>query len=48
MISYERNQYGAWVLYASVNGYLVSRQYMGYTKAESTKLFRQYLKKDGN
>jgi hypothetical protein len=46
MITYERNRYGAWVLYANVNGYLVSRQFMGYTKRDATKLFRQYLKGD--
>jgi hypothetical protein len=43
-ISYEKNQYGAWVLYATINGYLESQQFYGYTKKQATQLFRQQFK----
>lgn len=40
-INYRRTFQGAWELYASGNdGYLVTRQYMGYTKREATQMFR--------
>lgn len=44
-INYRRTFQGAWELYASdKNGYLVSRQYFGYTKKEATRLFRETMK----
>jgi hypothetical protein len=32
---------GAWRISAIVRGYLVSKQYMGYTKKEAIALFQQ-------
>jgi len=43
-ISYRVTFQGAYEL--SANG--VTRQFMGYTKAEATRLFREQLKKEGN
>lgn len=43
-ISYEKNYQGAWVLTALINNRYVSRTYFGYTKKESTQLFREYVK----
>jgi len=41
----ERNKEGAWVIYAlGREGYLVTRSYCGYSKRESVRLFRQYMK----
>lgn len=34
---------GAYRLTALVNGYLVSRQYMGYTKREAIHLFKDHI-----
>lgn len=48
VISYRQTFQAAWELSTVYNGYLVSRQYMGYTKKEATKLFRKYLKGDNN
>jgi hypothetical protein len=38
-ISYEKTFQGAWKLTTLDNGYLQTRQYMGYTKAQATALF---------
>jgi hypothetical protein len=35
----ERGQYGQWVISDLVNGYLVTRQYYGYTKKEAVREF---------
>jgi hypothetical protein len=44
----ERNYAGAWVIYAlGEEGYLVTRSYYGYTKRESVRLFRQYMREGG-
>jgi hypothetical protein len=43
-ITTNRNRNGGLVLSAVVGGYLVSRQYYGYTKREALKLFRSELK----
>lgn len=40
-IEIERTFQGAWRISAMVNGYLVTRQYMGYTKKEALSLFQQ-------
>ena len=41
----EKNREGAWVIYAlGREGYLVTRSYYGYTKRESVRLFRQYMR----
>lgn len=39
-ISYRKTFQGAWELSTLKNGYLVTRQYMGYTKREATRLFK--------
>ena len=46
----EKNREGAWVIYAlGREGYLITRSYYGYTKRESVRLFRQYMKEgEGN
>jgi hypothetical protein len=43
-INYRRTFQGAWTCSATVNGYLVERQFMGYTKQEAAQLFRQVIK----
>lgn len=40
----ERTFQGAYKISAIVNGYLVSRQYMGYTKREAIQAFKQEIK----
>lgn len=41
----ERIYSGAWVLYSSdSHGYLVTRQYQGYTKKEALAMFRSELR----
>lgn len=40
----EKNQAGAYVISDIVGGYLVTRQYYGYTKREAMRLFRDYVK----
>lgn len=40
-ISIEQTFQGAWRISAIVKGYLVSKQYMGYTKNEAIALFQQ-------
>lgn len=48
-IQYRVTFQGAWELYASdKKGYLVSRQYFGYTKREATQMFRAEMKKINN
>lgn len=42
IIKYHR---GFWQISAVVNGYLVQRQYMGYTKKEAVRLFKEEAKK---
>jgi hypothetical protein len=37
----ERTFQGAWRISAMIDGYLVTRQYMGYTKKEAVSLFQQ-------
>lgn len=45
----EKNREGAWVIYAlGGDGYLVTRSYYGYTKRESVRLFRQYMREGKN
>lgn len=44
MISYRRTFQGAWELSTTRNGYLFTRQFMGYTKREATTLFRAVLR----
>lgn len=36
----ERNIYGAYVISDIINGYLVTKQYYGYTKRESIRRFK--------
>jgi len=38
-ITYRKTFQGAWALSAIVGGYLVERQYFGYTKREATQKF---------
>ena len=41
----EKNREGAWVIYAlGGEGYLITRSYYVYSKRESARLFRQYMK----
>jgi hypothetical protein len=48
-INYRVTFQGAWELYASdKNGYLVCRQYFGYTKREATQKFRAEMKAINN
>lgn len=37
----EKTFQGAWKISAIINGYLVTRQYMGYTKKEAIRLFKE-------
>lgn len=41
----ERTFQGAIKISAIVNGFLVTRQYFGYTKREAIKLFKNEIKK---
>lgn len=43
-MSIERTREGGWVVSDIIGGYLVTRQYYGYTKREALQLFRQYAK----
>jgi len=44
-VTIEKNREGAWVIYAlGREGYLVTRSYYGYSKRESVRLFRQYMR----
>jgi hypothetical protein len=40
-LSYRRTFQGAWVVSAIVGGYLIERQFMGYTKAQAGRKFRE-------
>ena len=40
----ERTFQGAYRISAIVNGYLVTKQYMGYTKQEAIQAFKQECK----
>lgn len=40
-IQIERTFQGAWLISAMIDGYLVSKQYMGYTKKEAVSMFQQ-------
>lgn len=40
----ERTFQGAYKISAIVNGYLVSKQYMGYTKREAVQAFKEFTK----
>lgn len=44
MITYRRTFQGAWELSTVYNGYLFTRQFMGYTKREATSMFREVLR----
>lgn len=40
-MSIEKNYSGAYVISDVVNGYLVTKQYYGYTKREAVALFKK-------
>lgn len=40
----ERTFQGAYKTSAIVNGYLVSKQYIGYTKREAIQAFKEFIK----
>lgn len=40
----ERTFQGAYKISAIVNGYLVSKQFLGYTKREAIQAFREFIK----
>ena len=40
----ERTVQGAWRVSQIVDGYLLTRQFFGYTKKEAMQLFKQYTK----
>ena len=41
----EKNREGAWVIYAlGREGYLVIRSYYGYSKRDSVRLFRAFMR----
>jgi hypothetical protein len=41
----EKNREGAWIIYASdKEGYLVTRSYYGYSKRESVRRFRAFMR----
>jgi hypothetical protein len=43
-ISYRKTNQGAWELATICNEQLISRQYMGHTRKEATRLFKEYVK----
>jgi uncharacterized protein (DUF39 family) len=43
-VSIEKNYSGAYVISDVVNGYLVTKQYYGYTKREAVALFKKESK----
>ena len=43
-VSVEKTMQGAWRVSAIVGGFLVSTQYMGYTKKEAVAMFKQQNK----
>lgn len=40
----EKNEEGAWVIYDSIGGYLVTRRYYFYTKREAVRLFKREMR----
>lgn len=46
-LSYRRTFQGAWVVSAMVGEYREERQYMGYTKREASRLFRDEMNGKG-
>lgn len=42
-LGYRRTFQGAWAITAIVDGYLEERQYMGWTKREASRLFRDEM-----
>ena len=43
-MSIEKTFQGAYKISAVINGYLVSKQYMGYTKREAIQAFKEFTK----
>lgn len=43
MMTIERNHHGAYVITAIINGYLVTRQYYGYTKRDAIREFKTMM-----
>jgi len=43
-VSTEKTMQGAWRVSAIVGGYLVSMQYMGYTKRKAVAMFKEQYK----
>ena len=46
-LSYRRTFQGAWVVSAMVGGYREERHYLGYTKREASRLFRDEMNGEG-
>lgn len=42
----ERTFQGAYKISAIVNGYLVSKQFLGYTKREAIQAFKEFTKQE--
>jgi hypothetical protein len=42
----EKNHYGAWVVSAFIGGYLVTRQFYGYTKRQAVSRFLEQTNSD--
>jgi hypothetical protein len=40
-MSIEKNVYGFWVISNIIDGYLITRRYMGYTKKEAVLEFKR-------
>lgn len=40
----EKTFQGAYKISVNINGYLVTRQYMGYTKREAIQAFKEFTK----
>jgi len=41
-----KGQYGQWIISDIINGYLVIRQYYGYTKREALQMFKHETRKE--
>ena len=41
----ERNVNGYWIISDIIDGYLIRRVYIGYTKKEAIKLFKQEIRR---
>ena len=39
-----KNYQGAWVIYSSHNGQLITMTYMGYTKKQAINRFKEHLR----